>query len=71
MTQAKIHVVIIIQENLEATLAEWFAGLRLEPQVSGATRMAGTLRDQAELHGYLERIRDLNLSLVSVQVQKI
>jgi hypothetical protein len=34
---------------------------------SGTTVLTGTNRDRAQLHGYIERIEELGLVLVSVQ----
>ena len=44
----------------------WFADLELTYPVADETLLCGTLPDQAALHGLLERIRDLNLTLLSV-----
>jgi hypothetical protein len=42
-----------------------FDGMRLE-RVRGTTVLTGPVRDQAELHGLLERVQELGLELVSV-----
>ena len=39
----------------------------MAPTRRGDTLLAGALADQAALHGVLERIRDLNLTLLSVR----
>ncbi|MGI6207130.1 MAG: hypothetical protein ACOYEW_02855 [Anaerolineae bacterium] len=52
--------------HLDPSWADWFAGLTLTHLEGGDTLMSGTLPDQAALHGLLERIRDLNLRLISV-----
>ncbi len=69
MSQNRITYEIIIKETLAGRWAEWFEGCCLEKLDSGSTRISGALPDYAALHGLLERVRDLNLSLVSVQVQ--
>ena len=71
MTHIKIHVVIHIKEHLEEHLVEWFPSMQIAPQSGNGTILIGDLYDQADLHGCLERIRDLNLNLVSVQVEDI
>ena len=45
----------------------WFAGLTVSPEPDGTTLLAGQLADQAALHGLLAAIRDLGLSLISVE----
>jgi hypothetical protein len=46
--------------------SDWFGGMQIEPQADGQTRLTGVVTDQAALHGILDRLRDLNLPLVSV-----
>jgi hypothetical protein len=57
---------IKIKGHLDPGWADWFAGLELTHLEGGQTLLAGALSDQAALHGLLERIRDLNLRLISV-----
>lgn len=57
---------ITIKGHLDAYWADWFAGLELTHTEDGATLLSGQLPDQAALHGLLERIRDFNLTLISV-----
>jgi hypothetical protein len=57
---------IKIKENLDPSWSHWFAGLDLAQLEGGQTLLSGSLPDQAALHGLLERIRDLNLTLISV-----
>lgn len=71
MDPSKITFEIVLKETLAAQWAEWFEGLRLEKMHAGRTRLSGDLPDQAALHGILERVRDLNLRLVSVRVREV
>jgi hypothetical protein len=57
---------IKIKGHLDLCWSEWFAGLRLTHLEGNKTLLSGQLPDQAALHGLLERIRDLNLTLLSV-----
>ena len=44
-----------------------FADLEVTPEADGTTLLGGELTDQAALHGLLATIRDLGLSLISVE----
>jgi hypothetical protein len=51
---------------LDRRWSERLAGLELTHVEGAQTLLSGSLPDQAALHGLLERIRDLNLKLISV-----
>jgi hypothetical protein len=57
---------IRVKGHLDDLWLPYFTGLRLEHLESGETLLYGSLLDQTALHGILERIRDLNLALISV-----
>lgn len=57
---------IKIKGHLDQHWADWFSDLNLTHLEEDETLLSGMLPDQAALHGLLERIRDLNLKLVSV-----
>ena len=57
---------IKIKGQLDQSWSEKFAGLKLTHLEGDGTLLAGVLPDQAALHGLLERIRDLNLTLISI-----
>ena len=57
---------IKIRGHLDQRWSQWFAGLTLTHLEGNETLLSGPLPDQVALHGLLERIRDLNLTLISV-----
>ncbi len=57
---------IKIRGHLGQYWSEWFSGLKVKSLEGDVCLLSGELPDQAALHGLLERIRDLNLTLVSV-----
>jgi hypothetical protein len=57
---------IRIRETLGDHWAVWFAPLTLARAPSGQTVLRGALPDQAALHGVLNRIAHLGLTLLSV-----
>ena len=61
---------IKIKGPLDPDWLEWFSGLEMTSLDGNITRLAGMLPDQAALHGLFERIRDLNLTLISVTCEE-
>ncbi len=57
---------IKIRGHLDPKWSDWFDGLTLAHLEGNVTLLSGQLPDQAALYGLLERIRDLNLILISV-----
>ncbi len=45
----------------------WFDGMMIEHTEDGQTLLIGEIIDQSALYGLLEKIRNLNLILISVQ----
>lgn len=58
--------VIRVKGRLDARWSAWFEGLALTHTGDGDTILHGPVADQAALHGVLAKVRDLNLTLVSV-----
>ena len=52
--------------NVDAQWSEWFDGLTISNTQPGEAMISGELVDQAALHGTLNKIRNLNLALISV-----
>jgi hypothetical protein len=48
--------------------SRWFGDLTLTHEDDGTTSLTGVVLDQAELHGLLTKIRDLGVTLMSVEV---
>ena len=57
---------IQIKGHLDAAWTNWFLPLVVVNEENGQATLTGAVRDQAELHGLLDKIFDLNLTLVSV-----
>ena len=64
MQYYEIHV----KGHLNPSWSDWFDGLTIIHEDNGATLLAGTLADQAALHGLLTRVRDLGILLISVNL---
>ena len=58
---------IEIQGHLDTKWSEWFYGMTITQEASGATTLFGTIPDQTVLHSVLDRIRDMNLPLLAVK----
>ena len=58
--------IVHIKEWLGDDMSDWFEGVEVSYEAGHGTRLHCVLRDQAELHALLTRIRDLGLTLVSV-----
>jgi hypothetical protein len=62
----QVYYEIRVRGHLDSYWSDWFEGLSLTNLPGGEAVIFGPLADQAALHGVLERIRDLNLTLISV-----
>lgn len=68
---SRLHIEINLQDDLSETWLVWFEGLQILRLENGATCLSGEITDYTALYGLLERVRDLNLHLASVQVKPI
>jgi len=57
---------IKLKGNLDPKWSDWFEQMAIYTE-GGETILIGPVTDQAALHGLLARIRDLNLTLLSVE----
>lgn len=56
---------ICVEGHLSKRWSEWLACMELTHEADGTTTLYGGLPDQTALHGVLQKIRDLNLKLIS------
>ena len=57
---------IKIKGHLVPQRMDWFEGLTITLEEDGNTLLAGPVIDQAALHGWLKKVRDLAMPLLSV-----
>lgn len=57
---------LILDGELSPRYSKVFEGMRMEAG-GGVTAVVGTIEDQAELHGLLDRIGSLGIKLISLE----
>jgi hypothetical protein len=57
---------IRVKGHLDGGWSEWFDGLQITNSENGVAVLSGEIVDQAALHGVLNKVRNLNLPLISV-----
>ena len=62
-----IHYEITVEGHLAPNRLKDFEGLHATLLPDGKTKLTGDLPDQSALYAVLNRIRDMNLPLISVQ----
>jgi hypothetical protein len=67
----RYQVRVRVQGELTPSWSAMFGELAVAAQPDGTTLVTGELSDQAALHGLLGAIRDLGLSLISVDTEAI
>jgi len=55
-----------VEGVLDGRWSEWFEGLQIHNR-GGETILSGTLPDQSALHGILDKVRDLGVSVITVR----
>jgi hypothetical protein len=58
---------IRVEGHLTDRWSNWFEGLAIHNDPNGETILSGSITDQAELFGVLNKIQSLNLTLISVR----
>jgi hypothetical protein len=61
------HYQIRIDGHLDQHWSAWFDDLTLTHESDGSTSLCGFVQDQAALYGLLIKVRDLGISLISVE----
>lgn len=57
---------IRIKDHLDDKWSGWFEGLTITVETNGETLLSGPVADQAALHGLLKKVRNLGLTLLSI-----
>jgi len=57
---------IRVKNHLDSQWMDWFGGMTITLEEDGVSLLTGPVVDQAALHGLLKKVRDLGLSLLSV-----
>lgn len=60
------YIEIQIKGEIDKQWSSWFEGLDITHTELNETMLTGSIRDQAELYGLFAKLRDLGLSLRSV-----
>jgi hypothetical protein len=58
---------IRVKGNLEERWSDWFDGFAIEVQPEGETALTGLVADQAALQGFLLKLHNLGLPLLSLR----
>ncbi len=58
---------ICIKEPLDPSWSEWLDEFTITQMENRCTRIVGCVKDQTALYGLLDKIRDLNLTLIWVK----
>ena len=64
--KAEQHYQIELEGHLGPSAQEWFDEMEISSHGAN-TMLDGIIKDQASLHGILNRIRDFNLNLINVK----
>ena len=57
---------IRVKDHIDDEWAEWFAPLQIANDSNGEATFTGPVRDQSELHGLIDKVFNLNLTLLAV-----
>ncbi len=57
---------IRVKGHLDPSWSDWLGELTITPQPRGETLLTGSIVDQAALHGILDKLYAMNLTILSV-----
>jgi hypothetical protein len=60
------RIEIRVKEQMDERWVDWLEGLEIQHANSGETILAGSVPDQAALFGLMTKLRDLGVTLISV-----
>ena len=63
------YVEIRIEGELDERWAEWLGDLTIQRSEQNETLLSGLFPDQAAIYGLIGKLRDLGISLISVNAQ--
>lgn len=58
---------ILLKSELDPIWEDWLGDMELTHKPDGSTVLVGFLKDQAALYGVLAKLRDLGLTLLSIE----
>jgi hypothetical protein len=58
---------IRVRGPLGSDWSDWFDGFSFQQEDGGVTILRGPVADQSELYGVVARLRDLNVTLLSIR----
>jgi len=61
----KGKTIIVIQDHLDEKWTDWFEGMEINYEGDN-TIITVNLKDEAHMHGILNKIRDLNFKITSI-----
>lgn len=64
------QVEILIKGRIDAHWSDWLGGLQITYVEQDNSLLTGAIADQAMLHGILSKLRDLDLKIISVNLQE-
>ena len=62
-----MRYIIRVEGHLDTCWQAWFENLSITHERDGTTLLSGPIKDQAALYGILFKMRDLGLTLLSLE----